>query len=94
MLILTRRRGESIVIGDDIEIHVLEVSGDAIRIGIEAPREIPVHRREIYDAIQEENIAAARAAAEMSRQLRDMDIPLLPLEQDGDKEGKGDDRDD
>lgn len=72
MLILTRRKGESIVVGDDIEIRVLEVSGDAVRIGIKAPQEVPIHRREIYEAIQEENIAAARAAAEMSRQLKKM----------------------
>lgn len=89
MLILTRRRGESIIIGDDIEIHVLDLGGDIVHIGIEAPREIPVHRREIYEAIQEENIAAARAAAEMARQLKGMDLSLLPLEHRGSR-GEGD----
>lgn len=90
MLVLTRRRGESIVIGDDIEIYVLGVSGEVARIGIKAPQEIPVYRREIYDEIQEENIAAARAAAGMARQLKDMDILLLSLEQKGEKGDKND----
>lgn len=79
MLVLTRRRGESIVIGDNIEIHVLEISSDAVRIGIKAPQEVSIYRREIYEEILEENIAAARAAAKMSRQLEN--ISLLSLEQ-------------
>jgi len=69
MLVLTRRKGQSIMIGEDIEISIEEVSGDAVRIGIRAPREISVHRREIYEAIREENISATRSAAEMARSL-------------------------
>lgn len=54
MLILTRRNGETIRIGDDIEITVLNVTGNQVRIGIEAPHEIPVHREEVYQRIAEE----------------------------------------
>lgn len=71
MLVLTRRKGESIIVGDDIEIYVLQVAGEAARIGIKAPPDVSIYRREIYEAIQEENIAAARAAAAMSRQLKE-----------------------
>lgn len=78
MLVLTRRKGESIIIGEDIAIHVLEVSGDAVRIGIKAPKEVSIYRREIYEAILKENIAAARDAAGMSQQLKS--ISLLSLE--------------
>ncbi|NLJ56751.1 MAG: carbon storage regulator CsrA [Firmicutes bacterium] len=81
MLILTRRKGESIIVGDDIEIFVLEVSGNTVRLGVEAPREVSVHRREIYEAIQQENIAAARAAAAMSRQLKEISFSLPPKEE-------------
>jgi len=54
MLILSRQRDESIMIGDDVEIIIVDVRGDKVRLGITAPKEIPVHRREIYDAIQKE----------------------------------------
>ncbi|MEM1062579.1 MAG: carbon storage regulator CsrA [Planctomycetota bacterium] len=53
MLVLSRKRNESIVIGDDVVVRVIEVRGDKVRLGIEAPREISVHRKEIFDAIQE-----------------------------------------
>jgi carbon storage regulator len=59
MLVLTRRRGEAIMIGDDIVIRVLDVSGDQIRLGIEAPRSVSVHREEIFNEIQAENRAAS-----------------------------------
>ena len=52
MLVLSRKIGESIVINDNITIVVLDVLGDKVRLGIEAPREVPVHRREIHDANQ------------------------------------------
>jgi len=54
MLVLSRQRDESIMIGDDVQIVIVDVRGDKVRLGITAPREIPVHRREIYDAIQQE----------------------------------------
>jgi len=54
MLVLSRQRDESIMIGDDVEIIIVDVRGDKVRLGITAPRCIPVHRREIYDAIQRE----------------------------------------
>lgn len=54
MLILSRKLGEQIVIADNIVITVVEIRGDKVRLGIEAPREVPVHRREIHDMIQRE----------------------------------------
>ena len=53
MLVLSRKKNESIVIRDDIVITVVEVRGDKVRLGIEAPREVPVHRREVYEKIKE-----------------------------------------
>lgn len=62
MLVLSRQLNEAIMIGDDIELVVVDIRGDRVRLGINAPKEIPVHRKEIYLAIQEENIRAAQAA--------------------------------
>jgi carbon storage regulator len=65
VLVLTRKSNQSIMIGDEIEISVLSVMGDKVRIGIQAPRSIPVYRREVYAAIQrerEEELLAADAA--------------------------------
>jgi carbon storage regulator len=59
---LTRRLNQSIKIGDDIEITVIEVRGDQVRIGVSAPRDVSVHRKEIYLQIQQENRAAALSA--------------------------------
>lgn len=59
MLILTRKKGESIRIGDTIEIKIVAVDGDQIKLGISAPREIDIYRQEIYEAIQQENSQAA-----------------------------------
>ncbi|CAB4869212.1 unannotated protein [freshwater metagenome] len=64
MLVLTRKTNESILIGDGIEVTVLSVSGDKVRIGIQAPREIPVYRNEVWDEIQTEREAARAAAAD------------------------------
>jgi carbon storage regulator len=57
MLVLSRQKDESIVIGDDIKITIVDVRGDKVRLGIEAPREVPVHRIEVYEAIQREKAA-------------------------------------
>ena len=63
MLALTRRKGESVVIGDNVEIVVLNVMGEQVRLGIIAPKRIPVHRKEIYEQIQAENKQAKDAAS-------------------------------
>jgi carbon storage regulator len=63
MLVLTRKENESIMIGDNVEVKVLEVKENQVRIGVVAPREITVHRMEVYLAIQRENIEAAKAQA-------------------------------
>ncbi|HAD60841.1 MAG TPA: carbon storage regulator [Planctomycetaceae bacterium] len=55
MLVLSRKKSESVVINDDIVVTVVEVRGDKVRLGIQAPREIPVHRKEVLDAILREN---------------------------------------
>ncbi|MDP3997735.1 MAG: carbon storage regulator CsrA [Candidatus Andersenbacteria bacterium] len=60
MLVLSRQRDESIIIGDNIVITIVDIRGDKVRLGIEAPSEIPVHRREVYEAIQRENLRASR----------------------------------
>jgi carbon storage regulator len=63
MLIITRRPGEKVMVGDDIVVHVLEVVGNSVRIGIEAPRSVPVYREEIWNAVREEKRAAAQTPA-------------------------------
>ncbi|HEX5444720.1 MAG TPA: carbon storage regulator CsrA [Pirellulales bacterium] len=55
MLVLSRKKNESIVINNDITIVVVEIRGDKVRLGVEAPKEVPVHRREVYDAIHRAN---------------------------------------
>jgi carbon storage regulator len=75
MLVLTRKTNQSIMIGDEIEVSVLAVSGDKVRVGISAPRDVPVFRKEVYLAIQEERVASAtqeasRAAAEATERAR------------------------
>ncbi|MCI0332227.1 MAG: carbon storage regulator CsrA [Planctomycetes bacterium] len=69
MLVLSRQRDESIIIGDNIVITVVDVRGDKVRLGIEAPREVSVHRREIYEAIQRENQQAAQIRLDEARQI-------------------------
>jgi carbon storage regulator len=59
MLVLSRHRDESIMIGDNIVITIVDIRGDKVRLGIDAPQSIPVHRQEVYDAIQRENSQAA-----------------------------------
>ncbi len=60
MLVLSRQRDESIIIGDNIVVTIVDIRGDKVRLGIEAPTEIPVHRREVFEAIQRENQQASR----------------------------------
>jgi carbon storage regulator len=62
MLVLSRKKNESIVINNDITIVVVEIRGDKVRLGVEAPKEVPVHRREVYDAIKRN--AAMQSGAE------------------------------
>ncbi|MDD5092676.1 MAG: carbon storage regulator CsrA [Candidatus Wallbacteria bacterium] len=60
MLVLTRKRNQSIMIGDEIEIVIVDVKNEQVKIGIKAPRNVTVHRKEIYEEIQEENRLAAK----------------------------------
>ncbi|MBX7166520.1 MAG: carbon storage regulator CsrA [Pirellulales bacterium] len=60
MLVLSRQRDESIIIADNIVVTIVDIRGDKVRLGITAPPEIPVHRREVYEAIQRENVKASR----------------------------------
>jgi carbon storage regulator len=69
MLVLSRQRDQSIIIGDNIVITVVDVRGDKVRLGIDAPTEIPVHRREVYEAIQRENLRASRLEPQDAREL-------------------------
>ncbi len=69
MLVLSRQRDESIIIGDNVVITVVDVRGDKVKLGIDAPREISVHRREVYEAIQRENRQAALLKPEDAKQL-------------------------
>jgi carbon storage regulator len=69
MLVLSRQRDESIIIGDNIVITVVDVRGDKVRLGIDAPREVSVHRREIYEAIQRENKHAAQIRLDEARRI-------------------------
>jgi carbon storage regulator len=64
MLVLSRQRDETIMIGDDIEITVVDIRGDKVRLGINAPKSVQVHRKEVYLAIKRENEQAARVSPE------------------------------
>ena len=74
MLILSRKRDEKIVIGDDIVISVVEVRGDIVKLGIEAPRNVKVYREEVFEAIRNENAAAVASAPA----LPDLDFSAGP----------------
>ena len=71
MLVLSRHRDESIMIGDDVVITIVDIRGDKVRLGIDAPQDIPVHRREVYDAIQRENQKAAQLNPADTQDLTD-----------------------
>ncbi|MCE9526534.1 MAG: carbon storage regulator CsrA [Planctomycetales bacterium] len=68
MLVLSRKKNESIVINNDITIVVVEIRGDKVRLGVEAPKEVPVHRREVYDAIKRSEAAVNAPAGEAGSQ--------------------------
>jgi carbon storage regulator len=70
MLVLSRQRDETIMIGDEVEITVVDIRGDKVRLGITAPRHVQVHRKEVYDAIKRENQQAAG--------LTPADVPPTP----------------
>ena len=65
MLALARKVNQSIVLGNDIEITLLEIKGDQVKLGINAPKSVPIYRKEIYDQIQEENRNAAKAEVDL-----------------------------
>ena len=69
MLVLSRQRDESIIIGDNVVITVVDVRGDKVKLGIEAPKEIPVHRREVYEAILRENRQATLLKTDDAQRL-------------------------
>ena len=82
MLALTRKKGESLVVNNNIEITVLEIRGDQVKIGISAPKEVPIYRKEVYLQIQNENKAALNIDAIAS--LKDLlwKIPELIIQDD------------
>ncbi|CAB4941583.1 unannotated protein [freshwater metagenome] len=63
MLIVTRREGEKLMIGDDVVVSIVEVSGGTVKLGIDAPRSVPIYREELWAAVRDENRAAAEAPA-------------------------------
>jgi len=71
MLVLSRQKDQTIMIGDNVEITVVDIRGDKVRLGITAPSEIPVHRKEVYDAIKQENREAANIKLEDITNLSD-----------------------
>lgn len=70
MLVLTRKPGERILIGDDIVVTILDVRGDGIRVGIDAPRGVKIQREEIVRAVTESNVAATHASADAEAQIK------------------------
>src|SRR5438105_14596263 len=75
MLVLSRQRDETIMIGDDVEVTVVDIRGDKVRLGITAPKQISVHRKEVYDAIRRENRAASRLKPEDLANASRQDVP-------------------
>ena len=71
MLVLSRHRDESIMIGDDIVVTIVDIRGDKVRLGIEAPNDIPVHRQEVYEAIKRENRKASHIQPAEIRGLKE-----------------------
>jgi len=88
MLVLSRQRDETIMIGDDVEITVVDIRGDKVRLGITAPSHIPVHRKEVYEAIKREN----RAATKMKPEDLPAELPPKNGPQNGQQNGEGPNR--
>lgn len=72
MLVLSRKKGETIIIGENIEISIIDIQGDTVRLGINAPRDISIHRKEIYELILEENRAATQNLAGIGDKLKEI----------------------
>ena len=70
MLVLSRKTNESIMIGDHIEVKILAVEGDQVKLGIVAPKSVKVHRSEVFEAIQQQNKEALNASADFLKQLK------------------------
>ena len=69
MLVLSRHRDESIMIGDDVVVTIVDIRGDKVRLGIDAPTSIPVHRQEVYEAIKRENEQASKLDSSSAREI-------------------------
>lgn len=69
MLVLSRHRDESIMIGDNIVVTIVDIRGDKVRLGINAPQEVPVHRQEVYEAIQRENRRSSQTKPVESQEM-------------------------
>ena len=84
MLVLSRKVGESIVIGDDVVVTILEIRGDLIRVGIDAPNRVKVHRSEVFEAIEAANKEAVAPTLEAMSEFASAikDLPLLPKAKD------------
>ncbi|HZH60849.1 MAG TPA: carbon storage regulator CsrA [Metabacillus sp.] len=76
MLVLTRKLNEAIQIGNDIEIKILSVQGDQIKLGIDAPKHVEIHRKEVYVSIQESNNEAASISTSILEQIKKQDFNL------------------
>lgn len=72
MLVLSRKKNESIIIGDNIEIVIVDVKGDQVKVGVKAPKNVSVHRAEVYEEIQKENMEAAKIKAAKMTGLGDL----------------------
>ena len=91
MLILTRKSGEAIRIGDDITISVVDIRGNQVRLGIDAPRTVTVHRQEVYDQIQEQNREAALVSLSDKEKIQSLWQKRKPAErpESGGRKGSG-----